>query len=105
MKLDGYQRRYLRGIGHHLKPLVQVGKAGLSPAVLAAVDEALDSHELIKVRLAGDKVEKKEMISTLEDRLDCAEVGMVGHVVMLYREQPEPSERRIKPPVRHGSAS
>ena len=102
MNLDGYQRRYLRSVGHHLKPLVQVGKGGLSPAVLAAVDEALDSHELIKVRLVGDKAEKKMMIPILEDRLDCAEVGMVGHVVTLYREQSEPSARRVKLPVREG---
>lgn len=100
MKLDGYQRRHLRGVAHNLKPIVQVGKAGLSSAVLAAVDEALETHELIKVRLVGDKSNKREMISALESQLDCAEVGLVGHVATLYREHPEPAERKIKPPRR-----
>ena len=101
MKLDGHQRRHLRGLAHHLKPTVQVGKAGLTSAVLEAVDEALATHELIKVRLAGTKADKKEAISTLEDRLRCAQVGMVGHVVTLYREHPEPEERSVKLPRRN----
>ena len=100
MKLDGYQRRHMRGLAHHLKPTVQVGKAGLSSALLAAVDEALETHELIKVRLAGDKAEKREMISALESQLHCAEVGLVGHVATLFREHPEPTERKIETPSR-----
>ena len=100
MTLDGYQRRHLRSLAHHLKPVVQVGKAGLSPAVLAAIDEALEAHELIKVRLVGDKADKREMISTLEGELHCADVGLVGHVATLYREHPEPAERKITRPAR-----
>lgn len=100
MKLDGYQRRHLRGLAHHLKPIVQVGKAGLSATVLAAVDAALETHELIKVRLVGDKADKREMISAFESQLHCAEVGLVGHVATLYRQHPEPAERKIKPPTR-----
>ncbi len=96
MKLEGYQRRHLRGLAHHLKPIVQVGKAGLSPAVLAAVDEALEAHELIKVRLVGDKADKREMLTALEKQLRCAEVGLVGQVATIYREHPEPAERKIE---------
>ena len=105
MKLDGYQRRHLRGLAHHLKPIVQVGKAGVSPTVIAAVDQALETHELIKVRLAGDKAEKREMISEFEDKLGCSEVGLVGHVTTLYREHPESAERTIKLPSRDDSTS
>ena len=105
MKLHGYQRRYLRGLAHHLKPIVQVGKAGLSSTVLAAVDEALETHELIKVRLVGNKADKREMVSTFESELHCGEVGVVGHVATLYREHPEAAERRIKIPVRKDSTS
>ena len=105
MKLNGYQRRHLRGLAHHLKPIVQVGKAGLSSTVLAAVGEALETHELIKVRLVGDKAEKREMISEFESQLHCAEVGLVGHVVTLYREHPEQEKRKIKLPARGDSVS
>ena len=105
MKLEGYQRRHLRGLAHHLKPIVQVGKAGLSPTVLAAVDKALETHELIKVRLAGDKADKRGMVSTFESELRCAEVGLVGHVATLYRAHPEAAERKIKIPARKDSTS
>ena len=100
MKLDGHQRRHLRSLAHHLKPTVQVGKAGLTPAVLKAVDQALEAHELIKLRLPGTKAEKREAIATLESRLGCMEVGMVGHVATIYREHPEPEKRSIKLPRR-----
>jgi RNA-binding protein len=103
MTLNGYQRRHLRGLAHPLKPVVQVGKAGLSPSVLAAVDDALETHELIKVRLVGDKAEKKEMISAFEDELHCGQVGLVGHVATLYRQHPEPEARKIKLPARGDS--
>jgi RNA-binding protein len=103
MKLNGYQRRHLRGLAHHLKPIVQVGKAGLSPTVLTAVDGALETHELIKVRLVGDKAEKREMISAFESELHCGQVGLVGHVATLYREHREPEERKIKLPARGDS--
>ncbi len=104
MKLDGYQRRKLRSLAHHLKPVVQVGKGGLSPAVVAAIDDALEAHELIKVRLVGDKSEKREAVSALEDELGCKEVGLVGHVATLYREHPEPEHRKVELPAR-GSAA
>ena len=100
MMLEGYQRRHLRGLAHDLKPVVQVGKAGLTPAVFAATDEALDRHELIKVRLLGTKAEKREMVSALEGELGCAEVGLIGHIVTLYRQQPDPEKRRIPLPRR-----
>ena len=100
MRLEGYQRRYLRGLAHGLKPTVQVGKAGLSAAVLAAVDAALDTHELIKVRLAGDKAEKTEMVAALESKLGCSEVSLVGHVLTAYRQQPDVEKRKVALPRR-----
>ncbi len=48
--LKGSDRKYLRGLAHNLKPVVHIGKAGLAPSVLTAIDEALDHHELIKIR-------------------------------------------------------
>ena len=100
MPLEGYQRRYLRGLAHGLDPAVQVGKAGLSPGVIDAIGTALDAHELIKVRLAGSKAEKRELIARLEEELGCHQAGMVGHVAMLYRQQPDPEKRRIVLPLR-----
>ena len=100
MRLPGYQRRHLRGLAHSLQPVVHVGRAGLSETVVAEVDRALDQHELIKVRMPGDKEEKRGWISNLESSLECSEVGLVGHVVTLYREQRDPERRSIRLPSR-----
>ena len=51
MPLTGKQRRHLRALGHDLAPIAQVGKGGVSDAVIAAVDQALTDHELVKIRL------------------------------------------------------
>ena len=51
MKLNGKQVRFLRGLGHHLQPVVMIGKEELTARVVAATDEALRAHELIKLKL------------------------------------------------------
>ncbi len=95
--LDGAQRRYLRSLAHPLKPIVFVGEGGISPAVTKALDEALTSHELVKVRMRQPK-DKKAAARDLADASASALCGVVGHVVVLYR--PHPEEPRIELPKR-----
>ena len=61
-KLKGYQKKYLRGLVHGMKPLVFVGQKGLSSTVIQAVDESLEKHELVKVKFSDfkEKGQKKE---------------------------------------------
>jgi RNA-binding protein len=96
-KLDGAQRRHLRGLAHALKPIVFVGEAGLSESVLAALDEALATHELVKVRLRQPQ-DKKEAARKLASASGSALCGVVGHTVVLYR--PDPERPRIEVPSR-----
>lgn len=95
--LQGFQRRFLRGRAHALKPVVQVGDAGLSDAVIAAVDEALAAHELVKVRLHAPE-DKKATATELARRTGAALCGVVGHTVILYR--PDPEAPRLELPTR-----
>lgn len=97
-KLTGRQRRWLRGQAHHLKPVVIVGHAGLSGPVLEAIDEALDDHELIKLRFGDAQAERKELAAEIEAKLDCEVAGMVGHVAIVYRPSRTESKRRISLP-------
>ena len=87
-ELDGAQRRQLRGLAHPLKPVVIIGEGGLSEAVLRALDEALTSHELVKVRLRQPE-DKKAVAQHLAERTDAALCGVVGHTVILYRAHPD----------------
>jgi len=97
-KLTGAQRKYLRGQAHSLKPLVRIGKQGLTEGTLHEIDAALDSHELIKVHAPGTKEEKQDLAQCMEDGTGATAVGMIGHVITLYREQPDPEKRRIEIP-------
>jgi RNA-binding protein len=86
--LIGAQRRHLRKLAHGKKPIVFVGDAGLSDAVFAALDQALSDHELVKVKLSGAEA-KRSLAEELARRSGAHLAGLVGHMVILYRPDPE----------------
>ena len=98
-ELKGSQRKYLRGLAHSYKPLVQVGKEGLSENVLHAIDTALEAHELIKVKIAAERYEREQFVPVIEERLSCECVGTVGRMAILYRQHPDPEKRKISIPA------
>ena len=87
-QLSGLQRRRLRALAHPLRPVVHVGEAGLSEAVVADVDAALATHELVKIRL-HEPDDKRAAARELADASGAALCGLVGHTVILYRPDPE----------------
>ncbi len=88
--LRGKQRRHLRGLAHHLDPVVVIGKEGVTPSVLSALDRALTDHELIKVRvLESSRIERAECADRLAVALAAAQVGEIGRIVTLYRPHPK----------------
>jgi RNA-binding protein len=87
MALTEKLKRELRGRGHALKPVVTIGAAGLSPAVLRELDLSLEHHELMKVKLAGaDREARRVLIGELCEALDAELVQAVGHIALIYRE-------------------
>ncbi len=94
-ELTKAQRRYLRGLANPLKATVMLGKQGLTPELLEKVGRELDAHELIKVRLLEFKDERDALARTLAEETGAAVVGTIGHVITLYRQQPDPERRRI----------
>ena len=86
--LKGRDRRRLRGLAHHMKPVVIVGANGITKAVVHAVDEALAARELIKVRF-HDPEDKKAMAEDLARRAGALLIGLVGHTAILYRPVPD----------------
>ncbi|MBW1842198.1 MAG: ribosome assembly RNA-binding protein YhbY [Deltaproteobacteria bacterium] len=101
-KLKGYQKKYLKGLAHDMKPLVFIGHKGVSPTVTGAVDEALEKHELIKVKFIEfkEKGQKTEITGVIEKETASEMVGMIGHVAIFYRRQRDPEKRDIHLPKR-----
>jgi len=88
--LTAAQTRFLRGQAHALKALWQVGGKGVSAAVVAEIDAALEQHELIKVRIAAaDRGERTALIGQLAAECHAAVVQTIGHVAALYRPSQE----------------
>ena len=93
--LKGSQRTRLRGLAHSYRPAVQVGKAGLTDTVVAAIDAALTTNELIKVQIFAARAERQQIADTIEERLACECAGGVGRMAIFYRQQPDPEKRHI----------
>ena len=101
-QLPGFQRKYLRGLAHSLKPVVLVGQKGMTDALVSFVDEALTRHELIKIKFNEYKEgeRKKEFLDRLEEATGCQTVGLIGHTAILYRPHPDPEQQKIHLPER-----
>ena len=101
-KLLGYQKKYLKGLAHGLKPVAFVGQKGLSPSLIQAIDESIIKHELIKVKFIEfkEKEQKHEIADAIEQETASELVGMIGHVATFYRQQSDPDKRRIELPKR-----
>ncbi len=97
--LTGSQREFLRSKAHHLKPLVFIGRQGVTESVLAAVEENLLAHELIKVKYNDLKDQKRPLSEEIAGKTGSELVGMVGNIVTFYRQHPEPEKRRIEFPT------
>lgn len=101
MSLTGKQRRYLRGLGHELTVVVQVGKGGIDDGLVCAIDQALIDHELIKIKI-GDaaNLDRHEAAEALAARTKSEVAQVLGYTVLLYRAADEP--KIILPRVKQG---
>lgn len=88
--LTSNQKRYLRGLAHPLKPGILVGAKGVTEALLAELDLALDHHELVKVRIAAEDRDAREAgVAILLERSGAQLVQRVGNIACLFRRNPE----------------
>lgn len=91
MALTPKQRSFLRGKAHHLKPVVMVGKEGVSEAIIKFTDKSLEDHELIKIKVpAEDQDEFHATVDELMAQTKAEVVQKIGHLLVVYREAKEP---------------
>lgn len=95
LKLTPAERSALRAEAHALNPIVLIGEAGLTPAVIKEIELGLDSHGLIKVRVFGDDREARiAMYGTICADLGAAPVQHIGKLLVIYRPKKEVEKER-----------
>ena len=88
--LSTKQKQFLKGLAHHLSPVVMLGGNGLTEGVLAEIDNALNHHELIKVKIASaDRETKQLIIDAIVRETQSSNVQTIGHILILYRPSEE----------------
>jgi putative YhbY family RNA-binding protein len=97
-ELTPAERRALRARAHPLHPVIMVGEAGLTPAVISEIDRALKSLELIKIRVLGDnRNARAAMIEQICTALDASPVQHIGKILVVFRPRPEPAAPQPAP--------
>lgn len=98
MSLSETQKKYLRGLGHQLKPVIMIGDAGLTVGVSKELENAVLHHELIKVSVrVGDRQERDRVIAQICEDHAAQLVQRIGNIALVYRENPE-KKKRIRLP-------
>jgi RNA-binding protein len=93
--LKGKERAELRAEAHHLSPTVHIGQHGLTPSVISALDDALRTRELVKVKLGNkDDVKAKDIANSLALATNSAVVQVIGRTATLFRKNPELETKR-----------
>lgn len=98
--LTGKQKKYLRSLGHHLPQIVIVGREGMTDNLIASCDQAINAHELIKVKLGQNcPLHKKDAAEQLAVRTGSELVQLIGRTILLYRKNNEKAkEKQIRLP-------
>lgn len=89
MPLSNAQRKYLRGLTHDLDPVVMVAEKGLSDTVRAEIEQALDHHELIKIRLRADRDQRARWAEQIQTDFSAEIVHQIGQIACYYRRHPK----------------
>ncbi|MEO8063111.1 MAG: YhbY family RNA-binding protein [Pseudomonadota bacterium] len=88
MELSERQRKYLRGLGHALNPVLLIGNAGVSPSVVAEATRALNDHELIKVKFRGaERAARDTGLTELATATQSTMVQRIGHTALYYKRR------------------
>ena len=93
--LSSSQRSYLRSQAHHLEPVVLIGKHGITDGTIESIDRVLKARELIKIKFREFKDEKLSLSEKITELTNSQIVGVIGHTVIIFRQNPDPDKRQI----------
>ncbi len=87
--MDAVKKKKFKSDAHHLKPVVMIGQAGLTTAVIAEIELALDAHELIKIKIRAERDERKEICDEICAATTAELVQSIGQIIVIYRHNPK----------------
>jgi len=96
--LSSSQRSYLRSQAHHLEPVVLIGKHGITDGTIESIDRVLEARELIKIKFREFKDEKSSLSEKITELTNSQVVGVIGHTVIIFRQNPDSDKRQIHIP-------
>ena len=96
--LSSSQRSYLRSQAHHLEPVVLIGKDGITDGTIESIDRVLELRELIKIKFREFKDEKLSLSEKITELTNSQIVGVIGHTVIIFRQNPDSDKRQIHIP-------
>ena len=96
--MDSRIRKLLRSQAHHLEPVVLIGKNGINDGTIESIDRVLEARELIKIKFREFKDEKLSLSEKITELTNAQIVGVIGHTVIIFRQNPDPDKRQIHIP-------
>lgn len=87
-----HQRLSLKKSAHHLKPVVQVGKKGITDSLIEEINLALEAHELIKIQILSRKESFDDDVAAIVQKTEAAHIDTIGHIVILFRKRDKDSQ-------------
>ena len=94
--LNSRQKKNLRAKAHDLKPIVLIGKAGVTTGCIQSINEVIESQELIKVKFLEHKDDKKSLSDEIAKKTDSEIIGSIGHIIMLFRQNSDKEKQKYK---------
>jgi len=93
--LSSSQRSFLRSQSHHLDPVIIIGKHGITDGTIESIDRVLEVRELIKIKFREFKDEKLSLSEKITELTNSEVVGVIGHTVIVFRQNPDPDKRKL----------
>jgi RNA-binding protein len=89
------QKKHLKGLAHHLDPVVIIGQKGITKNLIDSINQALNDHELIKIRFNDFKEDKKSLAKEIVQRTHSFLVSIIGHQIILFKQNQDIKKRKI----------
>ena len=92
--LTNKDRKFLKSKAHHLKPIIIIGKDEVSSSAIKSINDAVDAHELIKIKFNHHKERKREIIDNINSQIETQLIGIIGNIAIIFRQNKDIKNRK-----------